>query len=271
MLFRVIIQYMLYNKETMKHVRKWQILFILLSLLCACEASNGTLQRIQETGTLRVAMDPSLEPFEFVDQQGRTVGFDVDLAKQIGARMGVEVQFVTTSYDGLYDALTAGRADIILSALYPDPSLTHAFAFSPPYFQAGEMLIVREDSPINGVVDLTGREVMVVYGTTAHTLAQQWVLTLDPPPILLPGDAGETILSVLASGYADAVVVDNVTAQKALKDIEGLRILGSPVYDNPYVIAARIEDQALIEAIADILYEMRNDGTLDGLHERWLR
>lgn len=229
------------------------------------------MTHIQETGVIRVAMDPSLEPFEFVDIDGNPTGFDVDLARQIGARMGVDVQFVTTSYDGLYDALVAGRADIIVSALYPDPSRTHAFAFSPPYFQAGEMLIVREDSTIGGVLDLAGREVMVIYGTHAHMLALHWEQTLTPPPILLPGDAADTILSVLAAGYADAVLVDNITAQMYMKDVVGLRVLGSPVNDNPYVVAARLEDKILIDAIADILAEMRDDGTIDGLVDRWLR
>lgn len=262
---------MLYNISIMKHVHKWEVLFIVLVLLGACNTNSDALTRIQERGVLRVAMDPSLEPFEFVSGEGQPVGFDVDLAKQIAMRMGVEIQFVTTSYDGLYDSLTADRADIIISALYPDPALTHAFAFSPPYFQAGEMLIVREDSTINGVQHLAGKQVMVVYGTQAHMIAQHWEQILNPSPILLPGDATDTILSVLAAGYADAVVVDNISAQIHLKENPGLRVLGSPVNDNPYVIAARIEDNALIEAIGDIVSEMEKDGTLDSLLERWLR
>jgi polar amino acid transport system substrate-binding protein len=253
----------------MKYVRKWGLLCIVLVLLSACDTTSDALARIQKTG-LRVAMDPSLEPFEFVNVEGQPVGFDVDLAKQIGMRMGVDIHFVTTNYDGLYDALTTGRADIIISALYPDPAMTHAFSFSPPYFQAGEMLIVREDSSINGIQNLAGKQVMVVYGTEAHMIAKHWEQILDPSPVLMPGDATDTILSVLAAGYADAVVVDNVSAQKHLKENPNLRVLGSPVNDNPYVIAARIEDKALIEAIGNIVSEMEKDGTLDALLERWL-
>lgn len=253
----------------MKYLHVLGVALVLLMIMAACQPSDA-LERIREAGVLRVAMDPSLEPFEFVDGNGQPVGFDVDLAKQIGARIGVEIQFVATSYDGLYDALTAQKADIIISALYPDPARTQAFAFSPPYFQAGDMLIVRENSNINEVNDLAGKQVMVVYGTEAHLIAEQWVETLTPPVTLLPGDAPETIIAVLASGYADAVLVDNISAQIHATHVTGLQIVGSPVNDNPYVIAARVEDKALIEAIGQIIQEMNQDGTIEQLFQRWL-
>ena len=252
-------------------MKRWRLFVALLILLAACNTKSDALTRIQQAQVLRVAMDPSLEPFEFVDGSGHPTGFDVDLAKQIGARLNVDVQFVTTNYDGLYDALTVGRADIIISALYPDPSRSQTFAFSPPYFQAGEMLIVRDDSTIQGVGDLAGREVMVIYGTEAHMIAQNWQQTIDPPPVLLPGDAAATVLGVLAAGYADAALVDNISAQAHLREIPGLRVIGSPVNDNPYVIAARVQDRDLIQAVADIIVEMRTDGTLDALLDRWLQ
>ncbi|MBN2004274.1 MAG: amino acid ABC transporter substrate-binding protein [Anaerolineae bacterium] len=253
----------------MKYLHVLGVALVLLMSAVACQPSDA-LDRIQEAGVLRVAMDPSLEPFEFVDGNGQPVGFDVDLAKQIGARIGVEIQFVTTSYDGLYDALTAQKADIIISALYPDPARMDGFAFSAPYFQAGDMLIVRESSAINGVNDLAGKQVMVVYGTEAHLIAEQWSETLSPPATLLPGDAPETIIAVLASGYADAVLVDNISAQIHTAKVPGLRIVGSPVNDNPYVIAARAEDKALIDAIGKIIQEMHQDGTIEQLFQRWL-
>lgn len=254
----------------MKYLYVLGIVLILLTSVVACQQGDA-IQRIREAGILRVAMDPSLEPFEFVDSNGRPAGFDVDLAQQIGARIGVDVQFVTTSYDGLYDALTTQKADIIISALYPDPTRTQSFAFSPPYFQAGDMLIVRADSGINDVADLAGKQVMVVYGTEAHMIAQQWMESLNPPVTLLPGDEPKTIIEVLASGYADAVLVDNISAQIHASSANGLRIVGSPVNDNPYVIAARADDKALIEAIGQIIQEMRQDGTIEQLFQRWLQ
>jgi ABC-type amino acid transport substrate-binding protein len=249
-----------------------RLLVVALLLLCACSRPRANpLKRIQATGTLRVAMDPSFPPFEFVDGTGQVAGLDVDLARAIAARLGVEAHFVTTGYDALYDALTVGRADVIISALYPDPDRMQTFTFSPSYFNAGEVLVVREDSPITGVPDLAGKQVALVFGTEAHMVALQWEKTMTTPPILLTGDTPETITSVLAAGIVDAVILDNVTAQMALVDTPGLRVLMPPITDEPYTVAARKEDAKLVETISSILEEMQANGELDALIRRWMQ
>ncbi len=247
-------------------------LALALLLLCACSVPRGNaLKRIQATGTLRVALDPSFPPFEFVDAAGQVAGLDADLARAIAARLGVEAHFVTTGYDALYDALTVGRADVIISALYPDPSRMQKFTFSPSYFDAGEVLVIREDSPIAGVPDLAGKQVALVFGTEAHMVALQWEKTMPTPPVLLTGDAPETITSVLEAGIVDAIILDNVTAQIAVANTPGLRVLAPPITDEPYTIAARKEDAKLVEAISGILAEMQANGELEALVRRWMR
>jgi hypothetical protein len=77
-------------------------------------------------------MDASFPPFEFWDGEGNLVGFDVDLGREIAARLGVRVEFVANlSYDGLYDALAAEQVDVVISALYVDPTRMADFAYSP--------------------------------------------------------------------------------------------------------------------------------------------
>jgi ABC-type amino acid transport substrate-binding protein len=263
------------DKIRSRHERSMRVARLIVTtllFLCACSGPRSNpLKRIQATGTLRVALDPSFPPFEFVDGTGQAVGLDVDLAQAIAARLGVEAHFVTTGYDALYDALTVGRADVIISALYPDPDRMQTFAFSPSYFDTGEVLVVREDSPITGVPDLAGKQVALVFGTEAHMVALQWEKTMTTPPILLTGDTPETITSVLAAGIVDAVILDNVTAQMALIDTPGLRVLTPPVTDEPYTVAARKEDAKLIEAISTILEEMQANGELDALIRRWMQ
>ncbi len=249
-----------------------RVIAAVLLLLCACAGPHGNaLKRIQSTGTLRVALDPSFPPFEFVDGAGQVAGLDADLAQAIAARLGVQAHFVTTGYDALYDALTMGRADVIISALYPDPDRMQMFTFSPSYFNAGEVLVVREDSPIAGVPDLAGKQVALVFGTEAHMVALQWEKTMPTPPIILTGDTPETITSVLAAGIVDAIILDNVTAQIAVANTAGLRVLPSPITDEPYTIAARKQDAELIEAIGDILEEMQASGELETLIRRWVQ
>lgn len=94
---------------------------------------------------------------------------------------------------------------------------------------------------------------------------------MPTPPILLIGDAPETITSVLAAGIADAIILDNVTAQMALLDTPGLHVLSPPITDEPYSVAARKEDAKLVEAISAIIEEMKTNGELDALIARWMQ
>ena len=259
----------------LKKVRRgtWAARLVLfLLLLCACSSPvPDALARIQSTGILRVALDPAFPPFEFVDSGDKVAGLDVDLARSIAARLGVEAQFVTTGYDALYDALTVGRADVIISALYPDPARTQAFAFSPTYFNAGEVLLVPDNSPIAGVDDLAGKQVALVFGTEAHMVALRWEKMMSTPPVLLTGDSPETIISVLAAGRVDAIIIDNVTAQMSVGRMPGLHALMPPVTDEPYTIAARKEDTKLVDAIGTIIAEMQASGELEALIHRWMQ
>ena len=254
------------------NARAWLAVLILLSMLTAgCDRRPTALDRVQASGTLRVAIDPAFPPFETVNAAGQIVGFDADLAAELARALGVEVHFVTTGYDALYDALTVGRADVIISALYPDPSRSADFSYSRPYFNAGEVLMVPEGSPIATPEDLANRTVACVFGTTGHMTALTWQETLQPPPTLMTIERPTTITTYPADGPVDAVVVDHVSARIATHKVSDVRILTPPVTDEPYAIATRSEDGALMAAIEEALAELDENGTLSALTERWMR
>lgn len=248
-------------------------LVLLLGLvLCACTRERvDPLARIRNAGTLRIAVDPAFPPFEFVDGTGTLAGLDVDLGRHIAMRLGVDAHFVTTGYDALYDALTVGRADVIISALYPDPSRMQNFAFTRAYFDAGEVLLVPETSPVEGLSGLAGKHVALVFGTAAHVEALRWEKSLQPPPVLHVEAETDAVIALLAAGRADAAVIDHVSARAALAHAPGLRILVPPVTGEPYTIAGRAEDAALVEAVDEIIEEMQASGELNTLIEQWMR
>ena len=250
------------------------VLLALGLLLVACSPRTGRLDRITASGMLRVAMDPSFPPFESVDANDRIVGLDVDLARAIAERLSVEAHTVTTNYDALYDALTADRADVIISALYPDPARSEDFAFSAPYFDAGLVLVTVQGATISSASDLAGKPVACVFGTAGHMQALRWQETLDPPPTVVTADDPSTIMALLhntAVGDAVVVIVDHVTARIAASEDPDLRIVMPPLSPEPYVIAVRREDRALLEAIDAALKALQADGTLEALDDRWLR
>src|SRR5690606_9616189 len=94
-------------------------LLTLLLALAGCGPKDPAWARMQETGVLRVGSDAGCPPREPLDERWQVVGFDVDMARGVGRRVGLEVPFVHLAYDGLYHALVTGQVDVLISALVP--------------------------------------------------------------------------------------------------------------------------------------------------------
>ena len=259
--------------------------YALLLFLAACARPDDAWERLRGTGTLRVGMDASFPPFEAIVADGTLAGFDVDLAQELGRRLEVEVQFVANlPYDGLYDALAVGRVDAVISALVVNPARMADFAYSTPYFDAGQVLVVRAgEAGIEEIADLSGRTLAVEFGTRGDMEARRWT-RVSTPGRKLPGltvvlyqTAAEALAAVTA-GKAEVALVDHVSALAATAPSNlsgsgvgsGLRIVGSPLVEEPYAVAVRRESRHLLHALNDVLAEMEADGTLEALTAKWL-
>lgn len=251
------------------HPIAWSLLIlVLLTSLSSCRSAPDALDRVMETGTLRVGMDASFPPFEYVDETGNLVGFDVDLAQEIASQIGVEARFVANlPYDGLYDALTAEQVDVVISALYVDPTRTADFAYSTPYFDAGQVLVVAEGTEgIAKMEDLDGRTLAVEFGSAGDVEARMWERRLTALTIL-PCQTADEAMAKVAAGEADAALVDHLSA--LMTSVEGMQIVGETVTKEPYAVAMRREDRRLLEAVNKALAVMQADGTWDRLQDRW--
>jgi len=230
-------------------------------------------------------MDASFPPFESISDDGTLAGLDVDLARELGRRLEVEVQFVANlPYDGLYDALTADRVDVVISALVVNPDRMADFAYSAPYFDAGQVLVQgsggaggRCPGTIEGMADLSRCVVAVEFGARGDMEARRWTPELSDLTIL-PYQTAAEALGAVAAGEADAALVDHVSALMAIGETPGvsenpwgLVVIGEPVVEEPYAVAVRKESQRLLRAINEALAEMQMDGTLETLPTRWLR
>lgn len=240
----------------------------LLLAIAGCTAKQDALQRILESGKMRIGMDASFPPFEYVDAEGNLVGFDVDLAREIAAYLGVQPDFVANlPYDGLYDALTAEQVDVVISALYVDPSRRADFAYSTPYFNAGQVLVTEaEREDIDSLADMEGRTLAVEFGGPGDVVARMWAKRLRGLTVL-PLSSPAEALAAVAERRADAALVDHVSALAWTS--AGLRIAGDPVTDEPYAVAVRAEDRALLQAVNEVLAELKANGTLDRLYAAW--
>jgi polar amino acid transport system substrate-binding protein len=241
------------------------------------EAVDPTWERILDTGVLRVCADPSWPPFEFVDERtGRIEGFDADVAEALAERLVpvaagrpvVQAQIIPVGFDGLYDALLSGRCDAVLSALPYEPMRTEDVAYSVAYFNAGLVLLVRDDTTdVERLEDLPGRTVGVEWGFVPEGDPRQREL-LRNLGVRRYGTALEAIRA-LQAGEVEAAIVDRITALAYMKECEGIRFAGKPIHDVNYVIPVRPDSFRLLEEINRALLEMREEGTLETLQERW--
>ena len=262
----------------------WPLLGLLLAALLALgvwlvaqvwpAAEDLTWQRILDTGVIRVCTDPSWPPFEVIDERtGQIIGLDVDLASALAARLrpqgpAIRAEMVPVGFDSLYDALLAGRCDAVLSALPYEAERTEDVAYAISYFNAGMVIVVRDaTADIIALDNLPGRLVGVEWGFVPEGDAQQRLL-LQSLSLRRYDTAGD-LLRALQSGEVDAALVDHVSALDFAHDCRGLRIVGRPFTDVSYVIPVRPAAFRLLAEVNRVLIEMREDGTIADLLDRW--
>jgi polar amino acid transport system substrate-binding protein len=232
--------------------------------------TDPTWERIQRQGVVRVCMDAAYPPFDVQDSSGRFAGYDVDLATELAARWGVGTEFVNVHFDGLYDALLAGKCDVLLSALPYDENMTEDVLFSPSYFNAGLLLAVRDgEDGIRSVNGLTGKRVAVETGASAHLEARRLQEQARIPLEIVPLPTVHEVLQALANAEADAAIADSVAVYEFATDPGGIRYLERFLTDEQYVIAMRPDSGYLWKRIADELARMEKDRFLEDLQSRW--
>ena len=133
---------------------------------CSSRASENSMEGIKKRGEVSFAMSGGYPPFNFRDEGGNLVGFDVDIAGEVAKRLGVKLKPVTTAWDGILEGLTGGRYDGILGSMAITPERLERVDFSDPYYLDGSQLLVRAGSNITSTADLKDASVALVTGTT---------------------------------------------------------------------------------------------------------
>jgi cystine transport system substrate-binding protein len=237
-----------------------------LRLPSPAPTSRAVQARLQ--GVLRIGIDPTYPPIAVVDERGNLVGLDVDVAVELARRLGVRPEFVGMDLGGIFDALLQRRFDIIISGIPPLPEYTREVIYSQPYFNAGLVLLVPAGSAtLRTPAELRG-VVAVEVGGQAEAEARQLARRQSIELLLVDSPAG--VVAAVRSGRAVAGIVDRLSAAEQAHPESGVVVAGPPFTLDPYVIAARREDEALLAAIDTALAAMRADGTLARIESRWL-
>lgn len=220
-------------------------------------------------GKIIVGSDTAYPPFESV-VDGEIVGFDVDLVKAIGERIGYEVEFKTYKFDALITGMQAGTEfDMIASAMTITPERAEKISFSDPYINANQSLAVVKDSPICCVDDLVaGHKVGVQSGTTGAIWAKE---NLEPKGVeIVTFDDILTAFGALQARDVDAVINDAPISQDIAKDpARGVAVVAEIQTDEQYGFGFNKENTALRDAVNGALAEIKEDGTYVEIYRKW--
>lgn len=223
--------------------------------------------RVKQTGVMRIAINPTYMPFDGLGSRGDFFGIDVDLAKELARRLNVRAEFVIAGYDSLYDALRVGQADATISALPIDPAKFGLWAYSAPYFEAGQVM-AKPIKPL-GSSETPRVSIAVEFGSEADAAARYLARRRENVTITYTLSTADALTAV-AHGWANAAMIDGVSARQLLPKYPDLSISEQVTHD-PYAIAVWGESMQLLQAINSTLTEMERDGTTQRIIMEWMR
>ncbi len=228
---------------------------------------GGALARIQASGVLRVAIDATYPPMEFLEN-GQPVGFDVDLAREIARRLGVTAQFIVMDWDGILAGLTSGRYDIILSSMNITPAREQQVDFVE-YARMSQVFVTTRGQSIRTEEELAGHRVAVQTNTTS----QRWVEQLQKRGVavkeLRPFPGATECFAAVKSGQADVIVIDEPVGRFFSRRDDSFVITGQALEPEPIGIAINKQDPDLTAAIRRAFADIQSTGGLKRLSEHW--
>ncbi|HUS94284.1 MAG TPA: transporter substrate-binding domain-containing protein [Patescibacteria group bacterium] len=256
----------------MKH-RRITWLPIIVAALCfigttSCQQEQDAWDRIQESGILRVGLDPTYPPFEVLAADG-VAGIDVDLAQAIAKDLGLRVEFTYFGYDGLYDALATNQVDVLASALVISIDKFRDFAYTTSYFNAGQVLVSRTDFPHKDPASLVGSTLAVELGAQGHVEAAIWERQIHELEIM-PFASTTEALEALSRGDADAALVDHIGALVHRDQDSSLVIGPDLVTEEPFALVVLAGQEELLDVLNESLVKMSEDNQLQIILDRWL-
>jgi len=224
------------------------------------------IQEIESRGTIIVGTNATFPPMEWIDENGNFTGIDIEIAKRIAQDLGVEAEFKQIDWQIIFDQLLAGEADMIISGVTILPERAEKMAFSNPYFNAGQVIVIQKHriEEISGVADLYGKKIGVQEDTTSDFEAQKFTTEVVR---YLDYAAAKTDL---LNDVLDAVIIDYPVGIDLVTGEEVLMILGEPFTQEFYGVAVRKESKILLDKINETLVQLKKSGELDQIINQWI-
>ena len=231
-------------------------------------APLNKLNSIQKSGKLVVALEGAWQPWSYHDESDTLVGYDVEVSRAIAEKLGVEPEYVESDWDSLFAGLDAGRFDIVCNGVEVTDERAKTYDFTTPYGYIHTALAVRKDNEdIKSFEDLKGK-------TTANSLASTYMELAESYGATVQGiDTLEETIQLLTAGRIDATLNADVSFYDYLNvhpDADFKLVAQTEDASHVAIPVRKGDDSAsLLEAINTAIDELRADGTLKALGEKY--
>ena len=235
----------------------------------ASTASSATLNKldsIQKSGKLVVALEGAWQPWSYHDSSDTLVGYDVEVSRAIAEKLGVEPEYVESDWDSLFAGLDAGRYDMVCNGVEVTEERAKTYAFTTPYGYIHTALAVRKDTDITSFEDLKGK-------TTANSLASTYMELAESYGATVQGiDTLEETIQLLTAGRIDATLNADVSFYDYLNvhpEADFKLVAQTAEASHVAIPVLKSEDTAYLDALNAAIEELRADGTLKTLSEKY--
>ncbi|MFQ3285153.1 MAG: polar amino acid transport system substrate-binding protein [Natronomonas sp.] len=237
-----------------------------------------------ESETIVIGSDIPYEPFEYRNEAGELLGFDVEIAEAVfGEQLGLEYEFQQTGFDGIIASLNNANFRVIMSAMTINETRAERVDFSDPYFTAYQTVLVLESDDITERSDLQGMTVGVQRGTTGEAAAEDLQSDFDGDLEIQSYDQITGAFDALLNNQVSAVINDNTVSAEFAAETDGVVFLegdgvaadreDAPDYltltIEEYGIAFRQADDEFREEVNGALAAIREDGTYDEIYDEY--
>lgn len=226
------------------------------------------LQHVKEAGVINVGLEGTYPPFSYVDDSGKLTGFEVELAEALAKQLGVKAKVQPTKWDGILAALESKRLDVVINQVTISDERKKKYDFSVPYTVSGIQALTRkaDANTIAKPADLSGKKVGVGLGTNY----EQWVKANVPGADVRTYEDDPTKFQDLMNKRIDAILVDRLAALDTVKKTgDRLAVAGEAFSRQASGIALRKGEPEMLKAIDEALADMRKDGSLAKLSQKW--
>ena len=236
------------------------------------DAADAAALPTIEAGKLIMATNAAFPPYEMVaDGEGVAgtgfEGIDVEIAVALAEKVGLELQIDDMDFDAALVAVQSGKADMVLAGLTYTEERDQLMDFSDPYAQGVQVIIVKEDSPIQTADDLANAQLI---GTQRGTTGYIYCTGDYGEDHVSAYDNGGAAVQALLNGQVDCVVIDKMPAQTFVAENEGLKILETSYVVEDYVLAVNEGATELQTALNNALNELKADGTLQSIVDKYI-